>query len=260
MAGHPLKLEKWQVAWLRSALKKGVVEAGLSVSRKNGKSGLVAVVLLGHLAGPLMRRSWRGLVASVDLRASRELQLQVQQIAERSGLGFNEETGEGVRTYRSSPYKTVCDQNDTRVDFLAADRGSGHAAGCDLAIIDEAGLLEEGDRELWDAVRTATSGRGGRLWCIGIRSVGPMFQELRERASELESAFFEAFEAAPGCRLDDRAAWKAANPGLGTLKPLEALEAEAAAAKHTPAQEPGFRRLHLNQQIADAAAPPGAGA
>lgn len=247
LQGEPLRLEDWQLSWLEAAMRPGVFEAGLSVSRKNGKSALVAVVLLAHLCGPLASRSWRGLVASVDLRASRELQLQIQQMAELAELE--------VFTYRSSPYRTIYEEHDTRVDFLAADRGSGHAAGADLAIIDEAGLLEEGDRELWDAVRTATSGRAGKFWCIGIRSRGPMFEELRERADSLDSTHFTAYEAPPGCRLDDREAWKSANPGLGSIKPLTSLEAEAAAALSTPAQEPGFRRLHLNQAIAEVGQP-----
>ena len=40
-------------------------EAGLSVGRKNGKSALVALLLLSYLVGPLHKPGWRGLVTSL---------------------------------------------------------------------------------------------------------------------------------------------------------------------------------------------------
>ena len=50
LRGQPFALADWQVDWLRGALASGIREAGLSVARKNGKSSLVAALVLAHLA------------------------------------------------------------------------------------------------------------------------------------------------------------------------------------------------------------------
>lgn len=63
LRGQPLRLGKWQVGWLRGALAPDTHEAGLSVARKNGKSGLVAVALLAHLSGPANVPQWHCLIA-----------------------------------------------------------------------------------------------------------------------------------------------------------------------------------------------------
>ena len=57
------------------------------------------------------------------------------------------------------------------------------------------------------------------------------------------------FEAPADCELDDRAAWHAANPGLGSIKSLEYMEAEAARVKHVPTDEPSFRAYDLNARL-----------
>jgi len=53
--GHPFRLADWQVSFLKDAFKPGVKEAALSIARRNGKSFLIAVVLLAHLCGPMRR-------------------------------------------------------------------------------------------------------------------------------------------------------------------------------------------------------------
>ena len=66
LRGQPFQLADWQVAWLRGALAPGIREAGLSVARKNGKSGLVAALVLAHLVGPLRQPAWRAVRVQLD--------------------------------------------------------------------------------------------------------------------------------------------------------------------------------------------------
>ena len=51
-AGDRFVLDEWEVDFLRLALADGVREAVLSVARKNGKSALIAVLLLAFLVRP----------------------------------------------------------------------------------------------------------------------------------------------------------------------------------------------------------------
>ncbi|HEU4985211.1 MAG TPA: terminase TerL endonuclease subunit, partial [Nitrososphaera sp.] len=61
--------------------------------------------------------------------------------------------------------------------------------------------------------------------------------------------------AAPAdCDLQDREAWKAANPALGVFRAEKDIETFAARAAREPTVEPSFRWLYLNQRI-DASAP-----
>lgn len=54
--GEKFRLADWQVSFLKNAFGPGVKEAALSIARRNGKSFLIAVVLLAHLCGPMAGR------------------------------------------------------------------------------------------------------------------------------------------------------------------------------------------------------------
>ena len=143
----------------------------------------------------------------------------------------------------------VTGKDGVRIDFLAADKASGHALGADLAIIDEAGLLPEAKRALWNALFSSVSGRNGRLWAISIQGDGPMFEELESRAGS-PSVHFRKWSAPEDCELDDREAWAAANPGLETGIKSESYMADAAVrAADAPGNEMHFRAYDLNQPV-----------
>lgn len=239
MAGQPFVIDEWQYTWLIGACADGVREAGLSVARKNGKSGLIAAVLLTYLDGPLTRDYWRGLVTSETGALAAELRGAIDKTAKVSGL-------ENIKVVKTPAPGIVYGDMGTKVDILAADRSSGHATGVDLAIVDEAGLLRENKRELWNAVYTSISGRNGRFWAISIQGDGPMFREMRERSSS-KSTHFKIFEPDKNCRIDDPAAWHAANPGLVSgIKSLDYMKDASGRALMTPADEASFRAYDLN--------------
>ena len=244
LAGQPFKLESWQVVFLRGALGSAH-SAALSLPRKLGKTSLIAIVILAWLVAgaPLFRARFRGLVISRDGGLAAELKRHVAEIIAASGI-------EGVEIKRSpAPGRIVGLAGD--VDILNADKTTGHAAGADLCVIDEAGLLEERHRPLWDAVNSARSGRDGRLIALGVRASGPMFGELLARGAAGDPNVFATDYSAPeDCDLDDEAAWRTANPGLGSIKSLSYMRERAAEALAVPAAVAGFRLLDLNQKIA----------
>ena len=244
--GQPFKLDAWQVDWMRGALAEGIREAGLSCARKNGKSGGIAVVILAYLAGPLNRPEWRGLVASLTGDLAKELRDAVKATAEISGLLWSVEHAAPVRVFKSPAPGRIEGMNGARVDFVNADKASGHAAGADLALLDDGGLLTERKRNLWDAFVSCISARDGRFWCISVQGTCPMFQELRARETD-PAVFFQEFAAPDGADLQDESAWAAANPGLGTIKSLAYMRDRARAAAADPKAAPGFRSLDLNQ-------------
>ena len=239
LRGQPFVIDPWQRDFLADALAPGIQRAGLSVSRKNGKSGLIAALLLAYLVGPLNQPEWRGLVVSLTGALAGELRDAIASTAEASGLLLT--------VKRSPPPGEITGKNGARVTILASDKATGHSLGVDLAIVDEAGLLDESKRDLWTAVVTSISGRNGRLIAISIRGDGPMFNDLAEKALEPYVVWHE-YAAAEDAALDDRDAWAAANPGLASgIKSLDYMIAASQWAIATPADQPSFRAYDLNQ-------------
>ena len=240
LQSRPFAIDHWQEAFLRDALRPGVYEAGLSVARKNGKSGLIAALLLAHLVGPLASPGWRGVVVSLTGVLAKELRTAMAATAKVSGLM-------GIVPFETPPPGRMTGLRGTTVDFLAADKATGHAIGADLAVIDEAGLLQENLRGLWNAVMTSISGRNGRLVCISIRGDGPMFTELAERHGEPGVVWHE-YAAPAEASLDDESAWAMANPALRSgVKSLQYMRHQAARALASPANAPHFLAYDLNR-------------
>ena len=241
LRGQPFRIPEWQRRYVREALAEGVREAGLSIARKNGKSGLVAALVLGYLVGPLNAEYWRGLVVSLTGGLAKELRDAIQFTAEASGLG------DSITVFKSPTPGRIEGLRGARLDILASDKGTGHAVGGDLVVIDEAGLLAEAQRDLWAAVSSSLSGRDGRLWAISIKGDGPMFAEMAERADGAAVRFIE-YAAPADAALDDEAAWYAANPGLADgIKSLPYMRDASRRALASPADQASFRAHDLNQ-------------
>ena len=219
-AGEPMTLPDFAVDWLRESW--GAHESALSTARKNAKSAICAVLALGFLVGPLRRPGWRGAIASLSKEKAGELRKQVAQIAEASGLDVK---------IRRSPYPGMIESSTGSLDTLSADRAAGHASGYDLCLIDETGLFPLRARDLLAGLRSSVSARNGKIRHISIRGDSILFREILENPSTAGRVY-----AAPdGCSIDDEAAWRAANPGLGTIKSLNYMAAEVARVAGDPA-------------------------
>lgn len=239
-AGEPFRLDPWQIDFLEGALADGIREAGLSVGRRNGKTFSVAVLVLAHLVGPLHARYWRAAAVSLTGKNCVELRTAIEQIAAESGL-------KGLVIKRSPFPGSIEGKDGASVDFLAADKASGHSVGLDMALIDEAGLLDESKRGLWNAMTTSTGGRNGRVICFSVQGASPMYAELRERRDKASVHWCE-YSAPLDCELDDKAAWIAANPGLTTgTKSMGYMQDAAEKAQGSPADQVSFRAYDLNQ-------------
>ena len=233
-AGQPLVLPDFGVSFIRDALT--AKESLLCVARKNAKSAIVAVLLLGFLVGPLKSRGWRGGVASISKEKAGELKAQMQAIAEAAGLP-------GLRFYRS-PAPGRVESATGMVDLLAADTGA-HASGLDLAVFDEIGLVPESQREFVASLRSSTSAKAGRFLALSIHGHGPFIPEMLVRRND-EGVCIHLYQPDASAALDDEAAWYAGNPGLGTIKSLEHMRHEARRVLATPGDQAFFKAHEMN--------------
>ena len=234
LAGQPMALPAFAVDFLRDGWTAH--ESALSVARKNAKSAVCAVLALGHLVGPLRTVGWRGAVASISKEKAAELRGQVAAIAEASGLDV---------VIRRAPYPGKIESVTGSLEVLSSDRTAGHSSSFDLVIVDETGLMPERARELLAGLRSSVSAKGGRIVHISVRGDSPLFVEVLENPATVAHVF-----AAPdGCALDDRDAWEAANPGLGTIKQAGYMAHEVNRIAGAPHDEPSFRAFDLNQAL-----------
>ena len=234
-SGDPMALPDFAVKWLRASWDAH--ESALSTARKNSKSAIAAVVCLGYLCGPLRRPGWRGAVASLDKGKAGELRRQVAEIAQASGLEVR---------IRKSPYPGTIESSTGSLDTLSADRTAGHASGYDLVIVDETGLFPLRARDLLAGLRSSVSARNGQVRHISIRGDSILFREILENPSVVS----HVHAASDGCAIDDEAAWRAANPGLGSIKSIEYMKNEVTRVAGVASDEPSFRALDLNLAIA----------
>ena len=236
LAGKPMALPDYAESFLRAGW--GAHESALSIARKNTKSAICAVLALGFLIGPLRTNGWRGAIASISKEKAAELRGQVTAIVEASGLG------DQVRI-RRSPYPGKVSSTTGVLEVLSADRSAGHASGFDLVIIDETGLMPERSRELLAGLRSSVSAKGGRVIHISVRGDSPLFAEVLGNPATVAHVY-----AAPErCALDDMAAWRAANPGLGVYKSMAYMRAEVKRIEAAPGDEASFRAFDLNQSL-----------
>ena len=135
---------------------------------------LPTVLALGFLCGPLRRPGWRAAIASISKEKAGETRRQVAAIAESSGLDVR---------IRRSPYPGTIESATGSLDTLSADRTAGHAAGYDLVIVDETGLLPERARDLLAGLRSSVSARRGKIRHISIRGDSPLIREILLKAA-----------------------------------------------------------------------------
>ena len=66
LEGRPMALPDYGEKFIRDALAKDCKDSLLCMGRKGGKTAIIAILVLGHLAGPLRRRGWRCALASTS--------------------------------------------------------------------------------------------------------------------------------------------------------------------------------------------------
>ena len=246
LQGKPFQMADFQAEFLRNAFDPAKKEALLCLGRKNAKSALIAVLLVAILAGPLNVANFRATVVSLTGKLAAELRMLIEQffsasptLSEATGYKFNKTPAPGH----------IIGRNDARVDILSADRGSGHAVGADLAIIDELGLLGENLRELVDAAFSSLSARNGRLIALSIRGDGPHLQEMLDRA-HVDHVYIQHHCLDEDDDPYEEKNWYKANPGLSCgIKSLDYMRAAAARASASPESESKFFGHDLNMRV-----------
>lgn len=241
-AGEPVRLRKFQTEIIRGAYAPGIRSALVSIPRANGKTALAAMLGLAELfTGPPS--------AEVIVVASDERQAGLTLRLARRMVELNPELDDRCQLYRDRIYVP---HNDASLIPLPAERSALHGFDPSLLIVDELHVVT---RDVWEAVTTAAGKRRESLTlAISTPSTSPdtvMWDLVEHGRSGDDGAFYFREYAAPdGCAVDDRRAWRTANPALSCERPFLAEDALAALVRTV--REGTFRQLRLGQWVGQA--------
>ncbi|WHZ37508.1 terminase TerL endonuclease subunit [Sagittula sp. MA-2] len=245
-AGQPFELYPFQQEFVRELLARD--GAGprwrtliYSTGRKNGKTYLLAAVLLGLMCpdSPIAIPRFTGAVSAPSERHALFIAKAMQALMEAAGRAKESKR-------RADPKPGQIFIGTANLLLSTGTRAQGHGADLDLAVIDEGGLITRNQEELITGFFDALASKNGQLVLTGTRGDSPQYNEMLERPDPrtyvcLHSATKEDDAADPET-------WKKANPGLGPIKSLSFMrDAHTKAAQSGDLRE--FRAWHLNESL-----------
>ncbi|KAA0689843.1 terminase large subunit [Neorhizobium sp. P12A] len=256
LLGKPVRLLPFQQKFILDVYDNpaGTSRAYLSIARKNGKTGLIACLLLAHIVGPEAYQNGR----IVSGARSRKQAAEVFNYASKMAL-MSPELKRLVRIVPSSKMIIGLAKN---VEYQAssAEAKSAHGGSPILAILDEVGQIKGPTDDFVEAIETSQGAYEGKAMLFAISTQAATDNDLFSRwiddaeTSKDPRIVSHIYTAPADCELDDRAAWAAANPALGVFRSIKDVEDFSLLASRMPTKESSFRWLFLNQRI-DASAP-----
>jgi phage terminase large subunit-like protein len=195
----------------------------LLVARQNGKTHLTRMVILAHL---LKWDSKNIIIASSNRAMALDTFRQVAQVLEG-----NLQLMELVKAIRYANGTESIEMKDgRRLDVVAATRDGSRGRTADALFLDE---VREWTEEAYRAAMPVTRARPNAhtfLTSNAGDAYSTVLNDLRERAQDYPPKSFGYYEySAPQyCKINDKAAWALANPALGHMVTLEALEESVA--------------------------------
>ena len=250
--GQQLKLLDWQKSWIHEIYDNPHTtrRAILSLGRKNGKTTLVACLLLVHLCGPEGHKRPNSQIFSAA--QSRDQAALVFNLAAKM-VRLNPILREGVLIHESTK-SLSCPDLGTRYRALAAEATTAYGLSPALVVHDELGLVRGARSELYEALETATGAQAEPLSII-ISTQAPTDADL---LSILIDDAMAGHDPSVVCRLytapkeidpfDERTI-ALANPSLGKHLSLKEVLSQAENARRMPASEAQYRNLILNQRV-----------
>lgn len=248
--GKLIKLEPFQRRFILEIYDNPSLthSAYLSIARKNGKTALIASLLLAHLAGPEAVQNSQ----IVSGAQSKDQAAVVFELA-RKMVELDEDLSRLIKVQPSGKRLVGLSKN-VLYRALAAEGKTAHGLSPILAILDEIGQVIGPTDKFVEAITTAQGAYANPL-LIAISTQAPTDVDLFSSWIDSQTSapdprvVCHVYSAPEDCALDDRKAWAEANPALGIFRSIDDVEKQAKRAMDLPANEPGFRNLILNQRV-----------
>lgn len=220
----------------------------LSMARKNGKTGLIAAILLAHLCGPEA-------VLNSQIVSGAQSKEQAAIVFEyaRKMVDLSDELSDRVRVQPSGKRLIGLSKN-VLFRALAAEGKTAYGLSPILAILDETGQVVGPNDKFVTAITTAQGAYENPLLIV-ISTQAPTDADMlsiwidAQKNAPDPRVVCHVYAAPEDCDLDDRRAWAAANPAMGTFRNISDIEKLCLKAMEMPSEENDFRNLILNQRV-----------
>ena len=249
--GKPLKLADFQKQFILDIYDNpnGTRKAFLSIARKNGKSGLIAAILLAHICGPEAVQNSQIVSGAMSRdQASLVFSLASKMIIQDARLGE-------VTRIIASGKKILGLAKNVEYKALAADGSTAHGLSPVVAILDEIGQIKGSSSPFVEAITTSQGAHESPL-LIAISTSSPSDADLWSmwiddaiKSGDVHTIAHE-YKADQECDILDEEQWQKANPALGLFRSKNDLEQQLSQASRLPALEASARNLLLNQRVA----------
>lgn len=249
--GKPIKLEPFQRKFLLEIYDNpyGTHSAYLSIARKNGKTALIAAILLAHLVGPEA-------VHNSQIISGARSKEQAAIVFELAVKMIEMEGSKLVKLVRIQPSgkRLVGLARNVLYRALAAEGKTAHGLSPILAILDEVGRVV-GPTDKFVSAITSAQGAYSNPLLIAISTQAPTDADMFSTWIDAQSSapdprvVCHVYAAPDDCEIDDKAAWAASNPALGLFRSMTDMAKLCKQAIDMPANEPEFRNLNLNQRV-----------
>lgn len=255
--GSPMLLVDFQKQFILDVYDNpaGTRRAILSMGRKNGKTALLAAILLAHIVGP--RAEQNSQIVSGAL--SREQAGILYRHA--ANMVRQDETLSDMCRLTPSGKKIIGLPMWVEYQALAAEGGSNMGLSPILAVFDETGQIKgpPGSRskgqEFLSAIMTSQGAHEKPLQIFistQASADADVFSTLIDDAivSKDEKTVVHLYAAEKDCDILDEEQWRKANPALGLFRSESDLREQLLQASRLPSFEPEARNLLLNQRVA----------
>lgn len=265
LLGQPMRLEKFQIDFILDVYDNphGTHTAVLSIGRKNGKTGLIAGLLLAHIAGPEAVENSQ----IVSGALSKDQAAIVFKLA-RKMVDMSKELTDRVRIFPSVKALLGIRKN-VEYNALSAEAKTKHGLSPILIIFDEMGQVRGPTNDFVTALETAQGAYDNAMKII-ISTQAPTDVDMLSQIIDAQLATPDphivvhvhttpmertlldgTVEEVP---MGDEESWLLSNPALGVFRSLNDMRKLAVKAVAQPSFEPEFRNLNLNQRV-EASAP-----
>lgn len=253
--GKPIQLQPFQRKFVLEVYDSpvGTHTAILSIGRKNGKTALIACLLLAHLCGPEAVQNSQ----IVSGAQSKEQAAVVFELA-RKIIEMSPILSKLVRIQPSGKRLIGLSKN-VLYRALSAEGKTAHGLSPILAILDEVGQVV-GPTDKFVSAITSAQGAYSNPLLIAISTQAPTDADLLSTWIDAQKnapdprVVCHVYSAPPDCEIDDPKSWAAANPAMGKFRSIADIEKQCKQAQELPANEPEFKNLVLNMRV-DATAP-----
>lgn len=248
LRGQPVRLRDWQVADFRKLYDSPTTLMIFSFGRKNGKTALIAFIVLLHTCGPEAEIGSE-IVSGARSRDQAGMVFRYAAKCARQNPDLR-----NILAIRDTAKEIACPELDTLYKALSADAETNIGRSPKLAIHDELGQVKGPRDPFFEAIDTAQGAHENPLTLV-VSTQAPtpadmlsvmIDDALTGKDPTIKVSLYTAPE-----ELDPFSdeAIKLANPAFGDFLDATTTRRSAEKARRMPSREAAYRNLILNQRV-----------